>query len=521
MKRLFGAFLALVLLFCSVPAYANDITTFQKRLDGTVLELEAYLAGKAEDARTLETYIDNFYAVGSKNGTMLGAYCEVLLCLINEKYELAVKSAQTIAENAAFSEYVSGELESDYICDGNTLYVYAQARRAEAAGDGELALSLYEDCYIFFDALARGKTLADKLCEQKYEQGNDAFDRGDYITAEECFAFTVQYDYRNSANMLKITREELKATPAPTEKPRATPSPQPAQTKKPSFSGYGRGNAIAAGEFHTVALRSNGTVVATGTNYNGQLKVGDWRDIISVAAGRYHTVGLKSDGTVVAVGHNEDGQCDVGSWRDIVAISAGYWHTVGLKSDGTVVAVGRSEHGQLDVDTWRGVVSVAGGNSCTLGLMSDGTVVGTGMVYAFNKNVGKYSITYDISYDVSQWRNIVAVSGGGYHVVGLKSDGTVVAAGDTYYSGCDVGAWRDVVAVSAGLMDTVGVMSDGTVVATDSVGGALSKIYSMRDIVAVSAYSHAVCLDSNGRVYAAGKNEYGRCDTKSWSNIGR
>jgi alpha-tubulin suppressor-like RCC1 family protein len=33
-----------------------------------------------------------------------------------------------------------------------------------------------------------------------------------------------------------------------------------------------------------------------------------------VAAGECHTVGLKSDGTVVAVGGNDDGQCDVGGW---------------------------------------------------------------------------------------------------------------------------------------------------------------------------------------------------------------
>ena len=61
-----------------------------------------------------------------------------------------------------------------------------------------------------------------------------------------------------------------------------------------------------------------------------------------IAAGQYHTVGLKSDGTVVAVGDNYDGQCDVGSqsWTDIVQVAAGDFHTVGLKADGTVVAVG-------------------------------------------------------------------------------------------------------------------------------------------------------------------------------------
>jgi len=33
-----------------------------------------------------------------------------------------------------------------------------------------------------------------------------------------------------------------------------------------------------------------------------------------VAAGNYHTVGLEDDGTVVAVGWNDDGQCGVGGW---------------------------------------------------------------------------------------------------------------------------------------------------------------------------------------------------------------
>ena len=67
---------------------------------------------------------------------------------------------------------------------------------------------------------------------------------------------------------------------------------------------------------------------------------------------KYHTVGLKSDGTVVAVGDNSSGQCDVSDWSDIVAISAGGHFTVGLKSDGTVVAVGSNKYGQCDVGNW-------------------------------------------------------------------------------------------------------------------------------------------------------------------------
>jgi len=74
---------------------------------------------------------------------------------------------------------------------------------------------------------------------------------------------------------------------------------------------------IAAGSGHTVGLKSNGTVVATGRNEHGECNIGDWTDVSQVAAGLNNTVGLKSDGTVVAVGWNYYGQCNIVSWTDI------------------------------------------------------------------------------------------------------------------------------------------------------------------------------------------------------------
>ena len=73
---------------------------------------------------------------------------------------------------------------------------------------------------------------------------------------------------------------------------------------------------------------------------------------MAVSAGDYHTVGLRSDGTVVAVGEHGDGQCNVRYWTDIVAVSAGNDHTVGLRSDGTVVAKGLNDDGRCDVSDW-------------------------------------------------------------------------------------------------------------------------------------------------------------------------
>ena len=98
--------------------------------------------------------------------------------------------------------------------------------------------------------------------------------------------------------------------------------------------------------WHTVGLKSDGTVLATGYNGYGQCDVAGWTNIVQVSPGGYHTVGLKSDGTVLAVGWNEDEQCGVGSWTGISQTAAGTRHTVGRKSDGTVVAVGDNEYGQ-------------------------------------------------------------------------------------------------------------------------------------------------------------------------------
>ncbi|MGN7456226.1 RCC1-like domain-containing protein [Paenibacillus pasadenensis] len=44
---------------------------------------------------------------------------------------------------------------------------------------------------------------------------------------------------------------------------------------------------------------------------------GGGRPAGSAAAGQRHTVGLRSDGKVVAGGDNDDGPCEVGGWSGI------------------------------------------------------------------------------------------------------------------------------------------------------------------------------------------------------------
>ncbi|MCL2258584.1 MAG: hypothetical protein FWC18_02010 [Cystobacterineae bacterium] len=184
--------------------------------------------------------------------------------------------------------------------------------------------------------------------------------------------------------------------------------------------------AVAAGGTHTAALRSNDTVWTWGSNEHGQLGDGttEYRNhlvqvvapsgsghlsgVVALAVGESHTVALKSDGTVWAWGDNEHGQLGDGTKQQrsrpvqvllpsgaaltgVIAIAAGSAHTLALKSDGTVWAWGDNEHGQLGDGTTKhkscpeqvslpsgvaltNVIAVAAGYEHTVALKSDGTV---------------------------------------------------------------------------------------------------------------------------------------------------
>lgn len=68
--------------------------------------------------------------------------------------------------------------------------------------------------------------------------------------------------------------------------------------------------------------------------------MGWWREVTAVAAGDWHSVGLRADGTVVAAGNNRRGQCNVTGWRQVRGIAAGYLHTIAVTHHGQVLATG-------------------------------------------------------------------------------------------------------------------------------------------------------------------------------------
>jgi len=153
--------------------------------------------------------------------------------------------------------------------------------------------------------------------------------------------------------------------------------------------------AVAARMYHSAAVKSDGTLWTWGQNNYGQLGDGtltfrfapvqvtgcadgdtNW---VAVACGAYHTIALKSDGTLWAFGLNDLGQLGDGTTSvrkspvqvtgcpggdaNWASIACGDKHTVAIKTGGTIWAWGGNFNGSLgydttgDLDLWSDVAS--------------------------------------------------------------------------------------------------------------------------------------------------------------------
>ena len=308
--------------------------------------------------------------------------------------------------------------------------------------------------------------------------------------------------------------------------------------------------ALATGDYHSLALCSDGTVAAWGYNLFGQLGNNSTTDslvpvtvlandalagktVVAVAAGAIHSLALCSDGTVAAWGSNYSGQLGNNSTTSsripvavnrngilsgitVVAIAAGDAHSLALCSDGTVVAWGDNYSGQLGNNSTaqnrvpvavnltgsladKFVVAIAAGTSHSLALCSDGTVVGWGYNGYGQLGIGGRT---DNSVPVAMvqtgalsGKKVIAVRAGGDHSLVLCADGTMVACG----------------------RNDSGQLGNGTT-ADSSVPGSVTTSAALtgKTVVAIGAGNrHSLALCANGTLAAWGANYSGQLGNNS------
>jgi len=248
--------------------------------------------------------------------------------------------------------------------------------------------------------------------------------------------------------------------------------------------------ATATGNSDAVALLSGGEVYSWGNNTSGQLCNGakggytttaapasalmsalpPGVTVTAVAAGGNKAYFLLSDGTVMACGSNADGQLGSDSAKSysdrpvqvagvggegvlsgVTAITAGNLFGGALLSDGTVVSWGNNAYGQLgDGTTTDSPVPVA-----VTGLTDGITSAVVQISYGGNKTSNGHAMALLSDGNVMTW---------GDNASGQLGDGrTRNSSVPVLVSGLSDGTTRDVTAIAAGGRHSMALLSDGNV----------------------------------------------------------
>ena len=158
---------------------------------------------------------------------------------------------------------------------------------------------------------------------------------------------------------------------------------------------------IAAGAYHSVGIKADGSLWAWGLNRFGQLgdgtdtdrtspvQIGTATNWASIAGGYAHTIATQTDGSLWAWGYNGNGQLGDGTGTNKTIpvqigtatwalIACGQYHTIATQTDGSLWAWGRNDVGQLgdgtntssnspvQIGTARNWASIAGGFNHTI-----------------------------------------------------------------------------------------------------------------------------------------------------------
>jgi len=283
---------------------------------------------------------------------------------------------------------------------------------------------------------------------------------------------------------------------------------------------------------YSLIVKTDGSLWATGYNYDGQLGYGTSyltdgvsahkrtpmqifaNGVSQVSAGGFHSLILKTDGSLWVTGRNNSGQLGDGKVKKRVTpvqiytngvsqVAAGSEHSLILKTDGSLWATGRNKYGQLGNGTSStygysadkstpvlifssGVSQVAAGEDYSLILKTDGSLWATGQNVHGQLGDGT---TTNRSTPVQILANgISQVSAGWSHSLIVKTDGSLWAVGKNLH----------------------GQLGDGTT--TDKRTPVLILASGVSQVSA--GRFHSLIVKTDGSLWAMGQNKYGQLGEK-------
>jgi alpha-tubulin suppressor-like RCC1 family protein len=286
--------------------------------------------------------------------------------------------------------------------------------------------------------------------------------------------------------------------------------------------------ATSAGLWHTLFLKSDGSLWGTGYNYFGELGDGTYTqtnrpeqivagNVAAIAAGGYFSLFLKRDGSLWATGYNGYGQLGDGTYNEtnrpeqvvssnVTAIAGGAQHSLFIKSDGSLWAMGYNPYGELGIGAFTtnspygiatpqqivssNVTAIAAGDYHSLFLKNDGSLWAMGRNDIGQLGDGSFSTNTPNGVSLPEQivaSNVTAIAAGTYHSLFLKSDGSLWGMG------------------SAGS----GQLGDGFTNAPYAVN--VPQQIVAGGVKAIAAgHVHSLFLKIDGSLWAMGDNEYGQ-----------